>query len=468
MWAIIVDRRLTPSERVTTAVSPAQSALLSPDPTPNRRAISPTIRRRLLPLVAVVIVLVSVIWGWRVQRDPNVKLGAAPLVGRWHVRWGASLLPAAGVAAGVIAWGPRLAARLRFGRLTITSALTGTLFTFLLAASDGLGHVLDPVVHRTEYWANLATLPDASTMLHHYGTQQFLLQYSVHAKGHPPAFFLLLKALASVGLGRPWVTASLSYLGVAIVIVSVLYAVRVVADETIARQLSPFLIVAPYAVWMGTSADAFYTAVGALGVLALVLALGRDERRARAALALAGGLILGSLLFLTYGAVMFGLLALTIVIGARWRDPRRLACVLTVATSGVIAVVVGFGLAGFWWFDGAAVTRSFYWGGTAQFRPAGYFAVGNLGAALIAIGPAAVFGISRFTDRRVCLILAAAALALLAADASQYSKAEVERIWLLFYPWLLTGAAILPHPRRWISAQAVLALGLQLALVSKW
>lgn len=425
-------------------------------------------RRRLVPLLAVAVVVVSVTWGWKVQRDPNVKLGAAPLVGRWHARWGISLVFAAGVAGAVITWGPYLAARLRFGLVRVVSALVGTLFTFVLAASDGLSHVLDPVVHRTEYWANLATLPDASTMLHQYGTQEFLLRYSVHAKGHPPGFLLLLKALAALGMGRPWVTGSLSFLGVAVVIVAVLSTVGIVASETRARQLAPFLVVAPYAVWMGTSADAFYTAVGAVSLLLLVLAVRQTSQPSRAVLALAGGVTLGMLLLLTYGAVMFGLVALTVVVGYRWHDRQGLTGVLAIAATGLVVVVAGFGLAGFWWFDGAAVTRSFYWGGTAQFRPAGYFAIANLGATLIAIGPAAVFGISRLTDRRAWLIVAAGALGLLAADASQYSKAEVERIWLLFYPWLMTGAVALAHPRCWMTAQSALAIGLQLMLVSKW
>jgi methylthioxylose transferase len=420
------------------------------------------------PALAVLVVGVSVVWGWHVQSDPNVKLGAAPLVGRWHLRFGPSLVPATVLATLAVWRGPALAQRLRYHTLACSAALASVGFTFLLAASDGLRHVLDPVVHPSEYWANLATLPDGSTMLHRYGSVEFLVPYSVHAKGHPPGFLLLLKALAAIGLGHPWVTATLSYLGVALVAAAGLYTLRAIVGDESARRTAPFLVVVPYAVWMGTSADAFYAGVGAVGALLVVTALRHDRRAPRAALAFAAGLTLGSLLFLTYGATIFGLLVIMLAVGMT-RGRRRALVESTIAAAvGAFAVLVAFRLAGFWWFDGLRVTRAFYWGGTAHFRPAAYFAVANLGAALIAIGPAVVAGMNRLRDRRAWLVVGAAALCIAAADASQYSKAEVERIWLLFYPWLVAAVVSLPHPRRWLGAQAALAVGLQVALVSKW
>ena len=421
-----------------------------------------------LPTLAALVVGVSVVWGWHIQADPNVKLGAAPLVGRWHVRFGPSLVPA-GVLAALAVWrGPALAQRLRYWTLAFVATAVAVAFTFLLAASDGLGHVLDPVVHPSEYWANLATLPDAGTMLHHYGTVSFLVPYSVHAKGHPPGFLLLLKALAAIGLGHPWATAALSYIGVALVVVAGLYTLRAAVGEESARRIAPFVVVVPYVVWMGTSADAFYAGVGAVGALLVVTALRQDRRATRTALAFGAGLTFGALAFLTYGATIFGLLLVVVAVGIARHRRRALAEATIAAAAGAFVVFGAFRLAGFWWFDGLRTTRAFYWGGTAHFRPAAYFAVGNLGAALIAVGPAVVVGISRLHDRRVWLVVGAAALCVVAADASQYSKAEVERIWLLFYPWLVPAVASLRRPRRWLGAQAALAVGLQVALVSKW
>ena len=54
----------------------------------------------------------------------------------------------------------------------------------------------------------------------------------------------------------------------------------------------------------------------------------------------------------------------------------------------------------------------------------------------------------------------AAAASVLLADASQMSKAEVERIWLPFVPWLLLSCALLPE--RWRTR------GLSARLSSPW
>jgi len=54
----------------------------------------------------------------------------------------------------------------------------------------------------------------------------------------------------------------------------------------------------------------------------------------------------------------------------------------------------------------------------------------------------------------------AATAAVLAADLSGLSKAEVERIWLPFAVWLLVATTHLPHGHRrwWLAAQAATAL----------
>jgi methylthioxylose transferase len=422
-------------------------------------------------VVAAIVVAISVVWGWRVQADDRVKLGAAPVVGEWRVRFGWSLVLALLFGVAVVWRGAAVAARLRFGPMTVVAGIASSCFTLMLAASDGLGHVLDPVVHPTEYWANLATLPPAHEMLQKYGSTDFLLDYSVHAKGHPPGFFLLLKALDAVGLGRPWVTGALSYLGAAVVVVAVLFTVRLVASENAARTVAPFLVVAPYSVWIGTSADAFYSAATACGTLALVAGLKGGTNAHRRRLVAVGGVVLAGSLFLTYGAAMFLLLPATIAVGLVWsrRKAERFGFGWAIpGVAGALVVVLAFRLGGFWWFDGAHATQKLYWWGTAQFRPARYFAVANIGATAIAIGPAVVFGIGRLRDRRVWLVVAGAMACIVAANVSQYSKAEVERIWLLFFPWLVPAVAGLRRVRPWLALQATLALGLQLTLVSKW
>jgi hypothetical protein len=65
------------------------------------------------------------------------------------------------------------------------------------------------------------------------------------------------------------------------------------------------------------------------------------------------------------------------------------------------------------------------------------------------------------SDLRPIILLTLAGLAtILIADISGMSKAEVERIWLPFIPWMLVGTALLPP--RWV--RPILALQLAVAL----
>ena len=413
------------------------------------------------------LIIASVVWGQRVQTDARVKLGAAPLVGVWKWRPGlGTLLPIAVGIAALVAL-PRIATRARFALAAASTAVGAVAFTLALAASDGWTHVLDPVVHPTEYWVNLATLPPAGDMLRHYGTIDFLLKYSVHAKGHPPAFLLLLKMLSAVGLGHPWVAGALSYLGVALLPVAILLTVRSVASENAARTTAPFLALAPYAVWMGTSADALYTAVAASGVACLALALHTASLRKRRSLAFGAGIFLSLGLFFTYGLVPFLLLPVIVTVAIR---PSRQVVLETAGFAVVAAALVTFGFraAGFWWFDGVRTTRTFYWWGTAQYRPWRYFLVGNLGSSLIAVGPVVALGLAALRQRAIWWIVGGGLFCLLVADVSQYSKAEVERIWLLFFPWLIPAVVALPKRRAFLAAHACSAVLLQTWLVSKW
>jgi len=231
-----------------------------------------------------------------------------------------------------------------------------------------------------------------------------------------------------------------------------------------------------------------------------------------------GGLLLGFALYLSYGFVLVGLLALTVV-AARARD--RL-WVLTVATGTVAVVVATFTVAGFWWLDGYHLVVQRYYQGWAAERPYGYWVWGNLAAVTLSAGPvvgpalrrAVAAGRSRAvgagrsravgagrsravgagrshavgagrtgvprppatgpTRRAVAgfrrrmagpgrpagWLSLAAAVTVLAADLSGLSKAEVERIWLPFAVWLLVATAHLPARDRrwWLAAQAGTAL----------
>jgi methylthioxylose transferase len=413
-------------------------------------------------------IVIAALWGRHVEKDlPDIKLGVPPLVGMIKWRITPAAIPASVVAMLIIVHGCALASRLSWRRLVLTSALTSSVFAFLLAASDGLSAVLAPVVHPTEYWDNLDVLPSGGRMLRWFSTVDFLKNYSVHLKGHPPGFILLLKGLAAIGLGRPWVTGMLSFVGVAAMVVGVLVTVRHVVDEDTAQRFAPFLVLAPFSMWLGTSADALFAGVGAVGVALVAMALHDHGRRAFVHAALAGA-TLGALLFLTYAGASFllipGVLALA-TNNVTWR--RRLA-LGACAGLVILAVALVFRGYGFWWVDGLKTTNHFYWRGTAQFRPWRLFVFVNLGAALIAMGPSVIAGVASLRSTRLWLPVGAALACMTFAAASQYTKGEVERIWVLFYPWVVPAVAVLSHRRRWLAVQGVLVIALQLALVSKW
>ena len=363
--------------------------------------------------------------------------------------------------------GPTVARRARFWVVVVLSSLVATAFSTALAAADGGAALLAPVVHPTEYWDNLDILPPAGEMLRQFGTREFLVDYSPHLKGHPPGFILLLKALVSLSLRRPWIGGALSMIGVALLSVGVLIAARCVVGDDAARRFAPFLVAAPFTVWLMTSADAFYAGVFALGV-ALVAAGARNITSWAPVLCVFGGAVLGSSAFLSYGVVALAPLPLMIAfVGTHTSWPIRLTRVGMVG-AGVVAVVLAFRVKGFWWLDGLRTTRGLYWEGTAKFRPWTYFLLGNIGALLIALGPAFSFGLARIRDRRLWVPVGTALACVALADVSQYSKGEVERIWLTFMPWLLMAVLALRRTRLWLGLQTATAVVLQAWLISKW
>jgi hypothetical protein len=412
------------------------------------------------------------------RRDVRVNLGAAPLVGRkradgWDWRFGWALLVAAAIAAFVIwSWRREWWSR-RSDRIAIAGAgLLATAFAVALAATDGADGLFYGAVHPTEYWASLDSVPPAAEFVRTFIVR--IDDYSVHVRGHPPGFVLLLKALAHVGLDAAWPVVVLSALATAVTAAAVLVTVRAIAGAAWMHQVLPLTILTPASLWMLTSADAVFTAMGASGVAAIALGCRQPSKARAMALGTVAGLLLGGLLLMTYLGSIFGLLPAALLTDAVIR--RRPGAVITglVGSIVTVAVIAAFARAGFWWYDGVERTRIEYEEGSAQFRTWDYFAIGNFGAALFALGPLPFGGLARLRDRRIWVVVGGAVAALIASHLSKYTRAEVERIWLLFYPWIgVAGAALLGRHRAKLvvvalAAQAGAAIFLQAALVSKW
>lgn len=221
----------------------------------------------------------------------------------------------------------------------------------------------------------------------------------------------------------------------------------------------PFVALFPGVIWLGVSADGLFAGVTATGIALLALS------RRRPPLALLAGVVLGFGIFLSYGLVLIGLIALAVV--RSWRA-------LGLALVGALAVVVVFALAGFWWLDGYHLVVERYYQGIASERPYGYWVWANLACLAIATGPALVAGVRRTVAGRwsdpVVLLGLAALLVVAFADLSGLSKAETERIWLPFAVWLLPAAALLPAPGRrgWLVAQAATALVVNHLVFTYW
>jgi hypothetical protein len=290
----------------------------------------------------------------------------------------------------------------------------------------------------------------------------------VHVRSHPPGFVLILWTLDWIGLGgRGW-AAVLCIGGGASAVPAVLIATRELAGEDMARRAAPFLALAPAAIWIATTADAFYAGVGAWSACAVIIALRRRGRRSDL-LAFLGGLGFGVLLMLAYALVLVSLIPLVVAVRERRIRP------LLVAGAGAAVVLGAMALCGFWWPDGLSATGEQYRLSVAKDRPLRYFAVSNLAAFGIVLGPALAVALARLRDARMWLVVGGALLAVAIADVSNYSKGEVERIWLPFTVWVLAAGAVLwgvqdreSVARRWLALQVGFAILFEVAIKTRW
>jgi methylthioxylose transferase len=394
------------------------------------------------------------------RRGAGLHADAAPLFARWrpHVGWGT---PAAVlVAAAVIGWGVPWARTARWGWLLAAGYASAVAWTMSLALVDGWSAGFTRrLTPQAEYLTEVPRVTDIPTMLAGFSDRILDFQpdsWSTHTAGHPPGALLVFVWLDRVGLGGGTAAALTCVLVGATVTVSVPAALRALGAPDAARAVIPFVVLLPGAVWIGASADGAFTGVVAAG-LALLAGRGR-------AVPAVGGLLLGFALYLSYGFVLVGLLALAVLL---LRPADRLGALLS-ALACVATVVVAFTLTGFWWLDGYHLVVQRYNQGWAADRPYGYWVWANLAALLMSAGPVLGPALRRaaVTARRLApgvptlLLPLAAAVAVAAADLSGMSKAEVERIWLPFVVWLLVATAHLPSASRrwWLAGQALTAL----------
>ena len=297
--------------------------------------------------------------------------------------------------------------------------------------------------------------------------------WTTHVAAHPPLATLVFWWLNQIGLSGGFWAGALCVLVASAASVGLPVTVRALGAPAAARRLVPFVALFPGAVWMAVSADGLFAGVAVAG-LALVSV---GAARQRLAASLAGGLLLGAAVFLSYGLVLFGVVVLLVVwLTVRQHGWRRTGLPWLVATAGALTVAAAHFAYGFNWFTGLAELRTRYYQGIASQRPFSYFVYANFAAWLISCSPVLAVGISRslgvlargrglpWTQDRVVALLSVAGLVMATlADLSALSKAETERIWLTFGVVAFTGLALL---RGRLASWALVGCGVSALLVN--
>ena len=441
---------------------------------------------------AVLLVTAAVLVGRYVYTYDDLIVGWPPLLGRWDPHLGPGTPAALVVAAAVVAYGPAVAARLPWRALLPAAWGTALAWTWSLALIDGWERgVAGRLTTRQEYLSVVDRWHDIPATLRDF-TGHILLHspdnWPAHVAGHPPAATLAYVLLDRIGLGGGGWAGAFTITAGASAGVAVLVAGGALAGERLARRAAPFLVLAPAAVWLGTSADGGFAAVAAWAVALLALAVTRRSPWWAAG----SGLLVGLTCYLSYGLTLFAVIAAAVLLLGR--DGVRARPVLLVPLlAGAAVVPVAFTAAGFDWWEAYHLLVTRYYEGAGGIRPYGYWVWANLACTVLITGLATAAGLrraggvlavrwrsgrgrapggraggERAGEVRLAFLVAAGLLALLAADLSGMSKAETERIWLPFALWLLPACAFLTRPRGWLTAQAVLALLLNHLLATGW
>jgi methylthioxylose transferase len=432
-------------------------------------------RGGLVVLVAVGVLIVWLVGRALTREGADLHLGGGYVLvgGLDPVVTGRVLLPVVVAAAGVL-WGPSLARRLRWPWLLAGSAAGAAAWAVALALSSGWERLAEPMASKHEYLADVDRVHGLGDFLSAFVDSvpvDSADPWVTHVSGHPPGALLAFALLDRLGLAGAGWAAVLCIAGGALAVPAVLVTVRAIADEAAARAVAPFAVLFPGAVWIATSADALFAGVTAWGIALLALAAARESGGHLRALA--GGLLLGLSLFLSFGLAAAGLIALAVVLVQRgrlgWGGVVR---VLAVAAVGVLVVFAVFTIGGYWWFEGITVDAQRVRDGAAyedRIAVHSYFLAANVAAAALAAGPTVIAGLAGLRGRLLWLPLAALG-AMAVSDASGLVLGETERIWLPFLVWLLPATASLParSQRFWLATSALVAIAVEVVVRSPW
>jgi len=418
-----------------------------------------------VPIAGFAVIAGTVAFGL-VAKGSGHSLGSAqpPLLYRWD--WQASIALAL-LAVAVLSAGVALAPRLRSRKLSPTLFAASALVLGLVlrlavgAARDGTGgwFAVYDVPNKESSNEYLPALPALDL-----GARFFLDTFAevgtalpVHAIGHPPGLLLTLHAL---GIETAGAMAVLT-IGVGALSIPLVYVLgRQLLDEQPARVATLLYAFAPSAVLHGvTSADALLATLAALALAALL-------SRQRAVL---GPPALAVASFFSYANLAVGALAAIVVLR---REGLRRALVLSAACA--LALVAFYGLlhllTGFDPIGALRSTEIVYREGVASNRPYAFWVFGSPVAFLVAAGlPLAWFAL-RALGAGETVAVALFSVVVVSAVLG-FTKAETERIYLFFVPFLCLAAAT-TLPRRYLppvlGLLAVQAIATELLFKTVW
>ncbi len=438
------------------------------------------------PVLAVIgwaaLLAIAVLWGRHLLPGGQLNVKAPPFLGTYRLAL-ASIVPAAIFAAVAIAVLPLVCRWLPWRLLMVTAWASAAAWAVLLAFQDGHQSLGGPISRPREY---VAAVPEVGSdpigWLGTFAERAAARDHPLHVNGHPPLMVLVLWAWDRLGFsGGMWAAALVIGAGSSAV-VALVVTVRALGDEPAARRGLPFLVLAPFAITIATSADAFFLGVGAWAAAALAT----GARRGSPALLAVGGVLAGTLPYLSYGLVpLAAVLVVAAYLGLRaTRGPLSAGSrpwsglgagvstpAAVVLVAGLLLAPVLFTLGGFWWPDGVAATHEAWIAGKGDDRPYLYSFVADFAVLGVLVGPATVVGavLRRRGQLSVSTALAGASLVgLLSLAVSGVTRLEVERIWLPYAPWLVLMCAALPRQRRWLVVNALVALVFQALVLDVW
>jgi hypothetical protein len=281
----------------------------------------------------------------------------------------------------------------------------------------------------------------------------------VNIAGHPPGPLLLLRW---TGIETAQSLAALC-IACAALCAPLTYAIgRAVADERSARIAGLLSVVSPVILLDGVTS--FDAVLAAMGALAAALLLSRRPPLVGLGFVAFAVCTVFSWALLGVGAAV----ALVVLLRDGWRRALLVAAGCGAGFLGINAV-----LAAGWGYDpvGTLVaTEGVYRNSLAKVRPYRFWVFGSPVAWAVMTGPIVIAAAARAALRRSPVAIGILGVVLIAAVAG-FTKAETERIWLIFVPLALVAAAPVFSTRRLplvLGVLAVQALALQLLVQTVW